>query len=126
MTRGRQANTAYLTEQPRGDTDHQHSQPGELHVMSRGTTRHAAHLVRTILANDRDQARTAHDVAADTADRSTVPDRVAELLDRRSQATRHRRTAHQRWRDSQLPIGSHSRRLINRDHNRDAGSDIDI
>ena len=49
--------------------------PG-VHVARRGTSRDAAHLVRAIIANHDEQARTAHDIAAETPDRDQLPDRV--------------------------------------------------
>ena len=44
--------------------------------LRRGTSRDAAQLVRGIIANHDEQARTAHDIAAETPDRQQLPDRV--------------------------------------------------
>ena len=83
LTRGRDANTAYLYERI-AEGDHEHAeQPDSLHVMRRGTSHDAAQLVRGIIATRDDRARTAHQVAAST-DREDLPDRVRSLSDRRA------------------------------------------
>ena len=77
MTRGRDTNTAYLYERIAGEGDHEHAQPTPgVHVARRGSGRDAAHLVRAIIANHDEQARTAHHIAAETPDRDQLPDRV--------------------------------------------------
>jgi ATP-dependent exoDNAse (exonuclease V) beta subunit len=97
LTRGRDTNTAYLYERIAGEGEYEQSQPDGMHIMRRGTSRDAAHLVRAIIANHNDQARTAHHIAAQTPDRDQLPDRVQSLLDRRANAVQHRRTLHQTW-----------------------------
>ena len=110
MTRGRDTNTAYLYERIAGEGDHEHAQPTPgVHVARRGTGRDAAHLVRGIIANHDEQARTAHDIAAETADREQLPDRVRGLLDRRAHAVRARQRAYRNWMTQiheQAPSGS--------------------
>ena len=70
MTRGRDTNTAYLYERIAGEGEHEHAQPTPgVHVARRGTGRDASQLVRAIIANHDEQARTAHDIAAETHDR---------------------------------------------------------
>jgi hypothetical protein len=97
MSRGRDTNHAYLYERLGGETEHEHNQPDGVHVARRGTSRDAAILVRAIIANRDDQARTAHDIAAETEDRHQLPDRVARFAARRAQAVAQRRAAYRHW-----------------------------
>ena len=98
MTRGRDTNTAYLYERIAGEGDHEHAQPTPgVHVARRGTSRDAAHLVRGIIANHDEQARTAHHIAAETPDPDQLPDRVQWVLDRRAKAVATRRNHYQAW-----------------------------
>jgi conjugative relaxase-like TrwC/TraI family protein len=97
LTRGRDTNTAYLYERIAGETEHDHADPPGVHVVRRGSSRDAAGMVRAIIANHDEQARTAHDIAAETPDRDQLPGRVQSLLDRRAKAVRHRRTLYQAW-----------------------------
>jgi conjugative relaxase-like TrwC/TraI family protein len=86
MSRGREANHAYIYTHVSGEADHEHSAPvvgADVHVLRRGTKYAAAHYFRTILSND-DRARTMHTVAART-DRDLLPTIVATLLDRNDQ-----------------------------------------
>ncbi|AKK30467.1 MobF family relaxase [Mycobacterium sp. EPa45] len=100
MSRGRQTNTVYLTEQLGGDKqlDH-HSQP-QLHGAVRGASRHAAQLVRRIVANVGDQARTAHDIAAKAPGDSRDLGHVSALQSRRLRQVTDRKTALQEWQRS--------------------------
>jgi conjugative relaxase-like TrwC/TraI family protein len=98
MTRGKESNQAYLYERIAGEGEHEHGDPEPgVHVARRGTSHQAAVLVRGIIGNRDDRARTAHQVATDT-DRKQLPERVAEHLDRRTTAVQARRDAvrHQR------------------------------
>jgi hypothetical protein len=65
--------------------------------MRRGTGRDAAQLVRGIIANHDQRAHTAHHIAADTADRQQLPDRVRSLLDRRAHTVRAQQRAYRNW-----------------------------
>ena len=77
MTRGRESNSAYLYERIAGEGEHEHAQPTPgVHVARRGTGRDAAQLVRAIIANHDEQARTAHHIAAENTTVSQLPDRV--------------------------------------------------
>ena len=77
MTRGRDTNQAYLYERLAGEGEHEHAQPTPgVHVARRGSGRDASQLVRAIIANRDEQARTAHDIAAQTPTASQLPDRV--------------------------------------------------
>lgn len=73
MTRGRDTNTAYLHERIAGESEH--TQPSGVHVLRRGTTRQAAQLARSLIANHDEQARTAHEIAAEGPDNSALPER---------------------------------------------------
>ncbi len=97
MTRGRGSNTAYLYERMAGDSEH--TQPDGVHLLRRGTTRQAAQLARALIANHDEQARTAHDIAAETHDHDQLPDRVRRLLDRRAGAVQRRRAAYRHWQE---------------------------
>ncbi|MCV7017787.1 MobF family relaxase [Mycolicibacterium aichiense] len=97
ISRGRDANTAYFTEQL--GTDQKagpYSQPVPDNA-SRDPSRHAAQLVRRIVANDRDQARTAHDIAAEAPGDSVGLGHVSALQSRRLRQTSDRRFALQDW-----------------------------
>jgi conjugative relaxase-like TrwC/TraI family protein len=94
MSRGREANTAYLTEQPSGDqTEGHYSQP-DLDDASRHTSRHAAQLLRAIVANDRDQAHTANDIAARAPGDSVGADEVFRLRTQNERRIAKRRVCH--------------------------------
>jgi hypothetical protein len=92
-------NHAYLYQRAAGEGDHEHTQPLGIHVARRGTSRDASHLIRHIVGNRDDQARTAHDIAAGT-DIAQLPDRVAGMLDRRGVAASRRRAAFARDQDA--------------------------
>ena len=96
MTRGRHTNTAYLYERI---TEHEYGrEPFEnVHVMTRGTTHHAGHLIRAITANHENQLITAHDTAAQSVN-TQLPERVQRLLHRKTGAVHRRRQAFQSWR----------------------------
>ena len=94
MTRGRESNQAYLYERIAGEGEHEHAeQTTGVHVARRGGSRAAAQLVRAIIANLHEQARTAHHIAAETSDPGQLPDRIHRLFDRRATAVATRRTA---------------------------------
>ena len=95
MTRGRDANTAYLYERM-AEQEYGPDQRDGVHVMQRGISPHAGQLVRAILANRDDQPITAHDIAARTP-RSALPERVRHLVDRRATSVRRRRVSYDRW-----------------------------
>ena len=128
MTPGRDTNTAYLYERIAGEGEHEHAQPYRVHITRRGTSRDAAALVRGIIANHDDQARTAHGIAADAEDRDQLPDRVRRLLDRRTEAVQARRTAYRHWVDAMQEQAAERERWI--DHHlsrsRDQGLDYGL
>jgi hypothetical protein len=90
MTRGREANTAYLCQRTPAPDDHEVVTHGA-HVAVRGSGRDAARVAHAILARH-DVPGTAHQVAAHTAPHP-LPDLVARLMNRRSAAVSRRRAA---------------------------------
>ena len=96
LTRGRSTNTAYLCERT---NEHEHGRESSDHVhsMQRGTTHHAGQLIRAIIAHHDNQLITAHEVAAQSVN-IDLPERVQNLLHRRTAAVHRRREAFQSWR----------------------------
>ncbi|KPN46516.1 MobF family relaxase [Mycobacterium intracellulare] len=131
LTRGRESNGAYLYERRAGETEHEHAeeQPG-VHVARRGTSAQAAQLVRTIIANRDERARTAHDIAAHTQDRAQLPQRMQHLLARHTNAVHARRTAYARWHDDILDERIERQRFIDehlsRSQDREQGLDYGL
>lgn len=114
LTRGRESNGAYLYERRAGETEHEHAAEMEpaVHVARRGTSRQAAQLVRTIIANRDDQARTAHDIAAGAEDREQLPQRVRSLLSGRVSAVQRRRAAYRTSQDQRTEQALERQRFI--------------
>jgi hypothetical protein len=81
MTRGRDANTAYLYHRST-EPDYQEGSTGLGHVMARGTRHHAARQLRATLAKD-EQPISAHDLAA-TAAHASLLAHVSDAVDRRA------------------------------------------
>jgi ATP-dependent exoDNAse (exonuclease V) alpha subunit len=126
MTRGRESNIAYLYERMSGEGNHDHRQPDVSHVMRRSSGRHAAQLLRSVIANHDDQARTAHDVAAETQDRGLMPDRVRRLLDCRARAGGARLCRYRDWAGSIQPLAAERDRSIDHHIGRGSGFEHDI
>jgi conjugative relaxase-like TrwC/TraI family protein len=99
MSRGRQVNTAYLTERTSSDdcTSH-HSRP-DLDTASGRTSQRAARLVRRIVANDADRARTAHHIAMESDD-APAADHISSLQSRRLRQVEDRRASYREWHHS--------------------------
>jgi conjugative relaxase-like TrwC/TraI family protein len=95
MTRGRDTNTAYLCDRA-AEQENQQESTGPGHVVNRGSSQHAATLLRGNLANDQYPA-TAHDIAA-TTESEVLPLRVRAAVQRRTSAVRDRSSAYTRWR----------------------------
>jgi len=132
LTRGRESNGAYLYERRAGETEHEHAaelEPG-VHVARRGTSRQAAQLVRTIIANRDDQARTAHDIAAHTQDRTQLPQRMQHLLARHTNAVKARRAAYRQSIEATVDERIEQQRFIDehlsRDQDREQGIDYGL
>jgi conjugative relaxase-like TrwC/TraI family protein len=94
MTRGRDANTAYLY-QHRTEHELQHDVADPGHVMQRGSGRLAGRLLRGVVANH-EYRMTAHDFGAATA-HSLQPSRVLLAVDRRAAAARKRTRDYGYW-----------------------------
>ena len=95
ISRGRDANTAYLYERPvEREYDRQHIDG--VQSAERGTSRHASRLARAIIANDGGRPVTTHGVAAQ-AEGVGLPDRVPALLSRRAAAVLRRRAIYTEW-----------------------------
>jgi len=117
-----------LYERIASEGEHEHSQPDGLHIARRGSGRDAAQLVRAIIANHNEQARTAHDIAAN-ADREQLPDRVRSLLiDRRARAMHARRAAYQDWQNQTRELLAEREHWIDQhlSRSRDQGLDYGI
>jgi ATP-dependent exoDNAse (exonuclease V) alpha subunit len=96
MTRGRDANTAYLYERT-NEHEQEREQSDHVHPLQRGTTNHAGNLLRAIVANHDNRLLTAHDTSTQSVN-TQLPERVQNLLHRRTAAFQRRRAAFQRWR----------------------------
>ncbi|WP_151834971.1 MobF family relaxase [Mycobacterium avium] len=129
LTRGREHNHAYLYERLGGETEHEHAapQPG-VHVARRATSAQAAQLVRNVIATRDQQARTAHDIAAQAEDRDQLPERMQHLLARQEKAVQRRRAAYARRHDDILDERIERQRFINEhlSRSRDQGHDYGL
>lgn len=86
MSRGRDANHAYIYTQAAGEGDHEHTTPlagQDVHVPRRGNSDSAVHYLRTVLARD-ERPRTMHAEAART-DPELLPDTINGLLQRQQE-----------------------------------------
>ena len=94
MSRGRDANTAYIYAHT-PEHEYRHEPARTVHVVQRGNSHRAGQLLRAIVANDQ-QPVTAHNVAIKTADDS-LPSRVRAANKRRAVAIRDRATDYEHW-----------------------------
>jgi conjugative relaxase-like TrwC/TraI family protein len=122
FTRGRESNTTYLYERQASETEHEHAGEPGVHVARRGTSAQAAALVRQIIGTRDEQARTAHDVAADTG-RGQLPERVQSLLARRERAVQGRRSAYRAWCDQRVEQTLDQQRFIDQHLHHSRGQD---
>jgi hypothetical protein len=125
VTRGRDTNQVYLYERQAGETEHEHRDEPGVHVLRRGTSAEAAHLVRALIANHDNQARTAHDIAMQTDDRGQLPERVRSLLHRRTHALDRRQTAYQHWHQERQDLLAEQQRWIDQHLHRSRDQGID-
>jgi hypothetical protein len=94
MSRGRDANTAYIYAHT-AEHEYRHEPARTVHVVQRGSGHRAGQLLRAIVANN-EQPVTAHDIATETADDS-LPSRVRAANKRRAAAVRSRTTDYEHW-----------------------------
>jgi hypothetical protein len=99
MTRGRECNTAFLYQRT-PETEHQPNSAELDHVIDRGTSQHAATLLRATIANAQ-KPTTAHDIAATTASES-LPALVRDTVKHRTLAVRDRNSIFRHWRATTL------------------------
>lgn len=101
LTRGRDRNTAFVYEKDSELGEFEHSSDGltpDIHTAHRGTSHHAAHLVRSIAARD-DRPRTLIHTAAEAATNgpatdTTRPQQIIELLTHHQRARVHVQAQH--------------------------------
>jgi len=94
VTRGRDANTVYLCQRGTED-EHQQESTETDHLTIRGSSQHAARLLRAIVANE-EHPMTAHDLAATAGDQA-LPDHVRGAINQREAAIRLRSNDYERW-----------------------------
>jgi len=104
LTRGRDANHAYLYPRDPAEADHAHhsDQAAEVegvHLARRGTPTQAARALRQVIAHD-ETARTAHQIAA-TTPTHLLPEMVAALVAEHHKALTQRRSAYQKTQRTQ-------------------------
>jgi len=121
MTRARDANTAYLYERV-SEQEYGPITPHGPHVMQRGSSQQAGLSARSIIDTRDDVPVTAHQVAANNP-RHVLPERVAGLLDRRSEKVEDRNIANTEWREA--VDGWADAMARSRDHARDRSRSYD-
>jgi hypothetical protein len=112
MTRGSNSNTAYLYQRTT-KREYQEDSTELGHVMRRGSGRHAATLLRGIIANDEHSA-TAHDIAVKAASQS-MPPRVRAAIECRAFTVRKRDGIYRRWRAETVAFVHAARAACGRD-----------
>jgi hypothetical protein len=125
MTRGRESNTAYLYQRTAGEADHQHRESEDLHVARRGSSREAAQLLRNIIGDCDERARTAHDVSAAT-ERAHLPESLGSLVHRRTTAAEHRRRDYLNWQERTSTTTSDTERWREQQVSRTSSPDYGI
>ncbi|SBS77711.1 ATP-dependent exodnase (Exonuclease V) [uncultured Mycobacterium sp.] len=125
MSRGRQINTAYLTLQL-GRDDHGGQGLVALDGESGRTSRHAAELARSIIANDTDRPRTAHDIGHDAGNSSAIAERVSALQGRQQRQTAERRAAYSQWRHAHPEAASQGEHDVSQALRPERSHEIDL
>ena len=103
MTRGREANKAYLYERFTGELDHEHTSAtgtDEIHILKRGTPESARRAFYTLLDTNDDRPTTMHAIAAKTP-REHLPERIVSLLAEHARNQTERIQHHTRWLEHQ-------------------------
>jgi conjugative relaxase-like TrwC/TraI family protein len=126
MTRGRDANTAYLYERLT-EQEYPPTPSGGPHVLQRGTSHQAGLIAGAVLALHDDIPVTAHQVAANTP-RRLLPDDVASLVTQRRTAVEDRCVAYAGWQkaaDKRTTAMALARaRAADRSRTRDSGLEL--
>jgi conjugative relaxase-like TrwC/TraI family protein len=106
LTRGREANHAYLYHRDPAEADHTHNYDlagaegvQGVHLARRGTPTHAAQALRQVIGRD-DPAHTAHQIAAGTPTQF-LPERVASLVAEHQRTLTRRRNTYQKTQRAQ-------------------------
>lgn len=129
LTRGRDANHAFLYYRAIGEGDHQHRDLSDgVHLAHRGTPTQAGRALRQIIGKDT-PARTAHHTAADTPTQ-LLPERVASLVTEHHRAVttrlRKHRKAQRRQHDKELDRTLGLGQSQSRHQERDQGYDLSL
>jgi len=96
MTRGRDANTAYLYGRI-SELEYGQAQSDAVHVPQRGTSHDAARIALVIVAGADDEPVTAHSLAAE-ASKAALPEPVRSFLHGRAAAAQRRHASYRDWR----------------------------
>lgn len=105
MTRGRHSNRAYMYERFRGELDHEHTSPtgtDEIHIMRRGSRKHAAAAFYTLMVTNDDRPTTMLAEAAKT-EPEHLPARVVSLLREHAHRKTEREQRYAAWRQEHGP-----------------------
>lgn len=122
LTRGRQANHAYLYHRAIGEGDHQHRDLSDrVHLAYRGTPTQAGWALRQVIGRD-ERARTAHHTAADTPAHE-LPERVASLVAEHHRAVTNRLSSHHKNQRRQQDRAID--RALGLDHSQSRNQEID-
>jgi hypothetical protein len=121
MTRGRDANTAYLCQRTPEPDDHV-VENDAAHVAVRGSGHDAARVARGILART-DVPGTAHQLGAGSTPQR-LPGLVARLMNRRSAALSRRRAAHRAWQTATTVQARGDDQSHTRDRGREHGLEL--
>jgi conjugative relaxase-like TrwC/TraI family protein len=95
LTRGREANAAYLYERVCEASEYTHDHPTDMRLERRGSSRDATGMMRTLIAHE-SVSQTVHDLAATAGE--AMPPPVRGALGHRAAAVRLRTAEYQRWR----------------------------
>jgi len=126
MTRGRDANTAYLYERTT-EAEYGPDTAAGPHVLQRGTAHQAAQLAHAITTVHDDFPVTAHRIATGTP-RHLLPQRVASLLAEWDAALGGRAVAHSAWRKAAkgMTAAMSRSRATDRAQTRDRRDDLSL
>jgi conjugative relaxase-like TrwC/TraI family protein len=122
ITRGRNTNNAYFYQRA-PEHEYRDVSTQTSHLARRGTSRHAARLLRAIIANDEAQM-TAHGLAAATA--QSFPSRVKSAIEHRAAAIGQRVAEYQRWRAAAVAVETAVAEARGRDIGRDQSIDVGL